>query len=530
MSLATRCPHCNTIFKVVQDQLKVSEGWVRCGRCQEVFNALEGLFDMEREPPPQKMPPAAPVAPASPDAAEAAWVDQAVASEPAFEPTAPMWAPPSPVAAPEPEPLPEPVEQPAAPPIWQSDILPQEELHPPPRPEPVAEPPTTRSPLAGDAIEVMDAPRGAITNFELELPPMAAAVSDLLEAPFEAPQLDQDALPVTDEADALDSRYLLPNDERQSSRPRRRQRGPEFADAEFPTDAMADAMDWAESWPEPDEAPGARSTAHEPEFGLLADEPPAGAQLLSRLEPVEAMAGSEAAAVPDAGPTTIPSRFHEDYQPEQSLPPPSKRKGRPGTRGRSPQAGDEPEFIKQAERKAIWRHPAIRGVLALVALSLVLLLGGQVAHQERDLLASRFPALAPWLERWCQAAQCTLQAPMRLDDLQVDNIALVRTSSQGEDTYRLTAIIRNRATMPLAWPHLDLSLTDANGEIVVRRVFAVDSALAKVVSDGGADAPDSDATGTVPAEVPASSSTTLQWRLQAPDLQLAGYTAELFYP
>ena len=41
MSLATRCTSCGTIFRVVQDQLKVSEGWVRCGRCQEVFTALE---------------------------------------------------------------------------------------------------------------------------------------------------------------------------------------------------------------------------------------------------------------------------------------------------------------------------------------------------------------------------------------------------------------------------------------------------------------------------------------------------------
>jgi predicted Zn finger-like uncharacterized protein len=49
MSLATRCTHCGTVFRVVQDQLKVSEGWVRCGRCNDVFNALEGLFDLERD-------------------------------------------------------------------------------------------------------------------------------------------------------------------------------------------------------------------------------------------------------------------------------------------------------------------------------------------------------------------------------------------------------------------------------------------------------------------------------------------------
>src|SRR5438046_499469 len=56
MSMATRCTSCGTIFRVVQDQLKVSEGWVRCGRCDEVFNALEGLFDLERDKPPPWIP------------------------------------------------------------------------------------------------------------------------------------------------------------------------------------------------------------------------------------------------------------------------------------------------------------------------------------------------------------------------------------------------------------------------------------------------------------------------------------------
>ncbi len=53
MSLATRCIVCGTVFRVVQDQLKVSEGWVRCGKCTGVFNALEGLFDLDRDTPPE---------------------------------------------------------------------------------------------------------------------------------------------------------------------------------------------------------------------------------------------------------------------------------------------------------------------------------------------------------------------------------------------------------------------------------------------------------------------------------------------
>jgi predicted Zn finger-like uncharacterized protein len=44
-SLATRCPACQTVFRVVPDQLRVSEGWVRCGRCAEVFNASEHFVD-----------------------------------------------------------------------------------------------------------------------------------------------------------------------------------------------------------------------------------------------------------------------------------------------------------------------------------------------------------------------------------------------------------------------------------------------------------------------------------------------------
>jgi predicted Zn finger-like uncharacterized protein len=74
MSLATRCTSCGTAFRVVQDQLKTSEGWVRCGRCDAVFNAIEGLFDLGRDVQPEWEAPAA-----SPSAAS---------SEPLPEPTA----------------------------------------------------------------------------------------------------------------------------------------------------------------------------------------------------------------------------------------------------------------------------------------------------------------------------------------------------------------------------------------------------------------------------------------------------------
>ncbi|MBS1187286.1 MAG: hypothetical protein H6R04_1304 [Burkholderiaceae bacterium] len=47
MALATRCPYCHTTFRVVQDQLKLFNGIVRCGSCQQIFNGVEQLLPQE---------------------------------------------------------------------------------------------------------------------------------------------------------------------------------------------------------------------------------------------------------------------------------------------------------------------------------------------------------------------------------------------------------------------------------------------------------------------------------------------------
>lgn len=36
-----QCPACNTRFRVHEQQLKAAEGLVRCGRCQQIFNAAQ---------------------------------------------------------------------------------------------------------------------------------------------------------------------------------------------------------------------------------------------------------------------------------------------------------------------------------------------------------------------------------------------------------------------------------------------------------------------------------------------------------
>ena len=48
--MKTRCPDCQTVFRVTPEQLKARAGKVRCGNCQGVFNALDSLLEEASAP------------------------------------------------------------------------------------------------------------------------------------------------------------------------------------------------------------------------------------------------------------------------------------------------------------------------------------------------------------------------------------------------------------------------------------------------------------------------------------------------
>ena len=49
MALATRCPHCETVFRLDPHLLAPHDGRVRCGHCQEVFDAAHHQFELAPE-------------------------------------------------------------------------------------------------------------------------------------------------------------------------------------------------------------------------------------------------------------------------------------------------------------------------------------------------------------------------------------------------------------------------------------------------------------------------------------------------
>jgi predicted Zn finger-like uncharacterized protein len=103
----TRCPACETHFRVTAEQLKVRSGRVRCGACQHVFNALDSLVEEPTvvlvaqsapEPSQDSIPPSLHKAEAEPVATPEFEAEPLVVSG-AAEP-APDAVPPAPTAEP----------------------------------------------------------------------------------------------------------------------------------------------------------------------------------------------------------------------------------------------------------------------------------------------------------------------------------------------------------------------------------------------------------------------------------------------
>ena len=110
--MRTRCPACNTVFRVTSEQLRAKAGKVRCGYCKSIFNAFDGLVDDKPAtvaPPPEASPtlagPSSEItADVSPDIDEVG-PEQTVTESAPIPETETL---PEPESEPEPEPEPDP--------------------------------------------------------------------------------------------------------------------------------------------------------------------------------------------------------------------------------------------------------------------------------------------------------------------------------------------------------------------------------------------------------------------------------------
>lgn len=125
-------------------------------------------------------------------------------------------------------------------------------------------------------------------------------------------------------------------------------------------------------------------------------------------------------------------------------------------------------FLRDHHDGSFWRKPLVRAILCLISLGLLLGLLAQIVVQERDRIVAMEPNLKPWLLQLCEPLQCTLSPWRKIEAIVIESSSL--TKIQG-DSYRVNFTLKNTTTTPLAVPSIELTLTDAQDQPVVRRVF-----------------------------------------------------------
>ena len=177
-----------------------------------------------------------------------------------------------------------------------------------------------------------------------------------------------------------------------------------------------------------------------------------------------------------------------------------------------------PGFVRQAQRAARWRKPWVRAGLVLTGLVLTLLLAGQIALQERARVVALLPQTQPWLQTACAQLGCKMEPLKQIESILVDASAFNKVKSSGTlDAYRLNITLKNTANVPVALPHIELTLNDTQDASVLRRVLSP----AELNAPGQVLAGNGDFTGGVSLQIDNS---------QLGGARIAGYRVLAFYP
>jgi predicted Zn finger-like uncharacterized protein len=206
----------------------------------------------------------------------------------------------------------------------------------------------------------------------------------------------------------------------------------------------------------------------------------------------------------------------------------------PGPDERSPDAsedetGEDPEDTAAAEAayaaRFSWQEQKERKRLpgwlyASAVPILIVLLAGQALFHFRDAIAAHWPGTKPALATLCATAGCQLR-PLQ----EVNGLSIEASDLQADPAHKglliLAATIRNRMPYALAYPFLELTLSDVQRQtqqdiVVVRRAFAPQEYVS-----GAAD---------LAAGIPGNSELNVKLFIDASSTSQAGYQVYLFYP
>ena len=171
----------------------------------------------------------------------------------------------------------------------------------------------------------------------------------------------------------------------------------------------------------------------------------------------------------------------------------------------------------EAARAALRPRRHARSGRTFYAIAVAVLVAGLVVQSAalfRDDVVTRMPQAASALDVLCRVLTCRT-GPRR----DAGALSIVGSDLQADPAHRgllvLTATLRNRAGRAVAWPDLELTLTDSSDQAVVRRVLTPDDYLAADTRSPG---------------LAAHSERQVRLFLDASATLQAGYRLYLFYP
>lgn len=146
---------------------------------------------------------------------------------------------------------------------------------------------------------------------------------------------------------------------------------------------------------------------------------------------------------------------------------------------------------------------------------LLLLLLAQGMIYFRDIIARDIPAFKPILSTYCDITGCRINLPRNADLITIESSDLKQFPDRPNEI-TVAAVLRNRAGYAQAYPALELTLTDASDQALVKRLIQP--------TDYTTD-PARIEHGISPLE-----EVNIQLRLEAKDVVAVGYRLYIFFP
>lgn len=154
-------------------------------------------------------------------------------------------------------------------------------------------------------------------------------------------------------------------------------------------------------------------------------------------------------------------------------------------------------------------------LMVLVSVLLLVLLSLQIIYLKRTDIAQHWPQAKPLLVKACKAIHCEIALPQNADLLAIDDSDLTEDTVH-QHVYFLTSTLTNHAEFIQAFPLLELSLTDLNDQIILRRTLHPSEYLPNNINES--------------AGIGANDEVHIKLPITIADLKISGYRVYIRYP